>query len=88
MNGMEGKLEAKLDGKPGLAAMIINSVVMLGVLLAILAYSADRFNGGMSATGALAQQEVERERRDADLDRQLTEIRKQLEDLKKKDPAK
>jgi hypothetical protein len=78
MDGISREVGAKLDAKPGLGAMMINSVVIVGVILAVLAYAADRFNGGMSATGALAQQEVGRAERDAALDKQLKEIKLQL----------
>ena len=65
VDGLERELFAKLDTKPSIAAMIINTVIGIGIIIAILAFGGDRFDGGMSASGAYAHETVERERRDA-----------------------
>jgi hypothetical protein len=78
MTGLEREVLAKLDSKPGIGALVINTAVGISIIIAVLAFGGDRFNGGMSATGALTQQEGEQARRDADLDRQLKDIQRQL----------
>lgn len=82
MNALEREILAKLDAKPGHGALIGHTIATIGiiiaVLLTVLAIAGDRFDGGMTASGAFATQAVERERRDADLDRSITEMRRDL----------
>ncbi len=58
-----GPLELKIDSKPGmwkiLGAAGAAVVAALGMTFAVLALSGDRFDGGMSAAGALAEQQRE-----------------------------
>lgn len=78
MEGLENKLVGKLDSKPGLGALILNSIAIVAVLLAALSFAGDRFDGGMASTGLLAQQAVERERREAELDAKLEALRRDI----------
>ena len=65
-----GELEPiknRLDKVPGWAGhfAVIGAVfTALGIILAVLAFAGDRFNGGMSAAGALTQQKYDSDKRD------------------------
>lgn len=93
MDGIEKQLLAKLDGtktaidgKPGHGVMIAHTVAIIGLLaallLGVLTLAGDKFNAGMSVTGIMSQQEVERARREADLDDRMRRIENALIEMR------
>lgn len=76
-------LEAKLDNKPSHASLTGHTIAVILALLALLAFGGDRFTGGMSATGALAQTEVERKDREADLDKKIDILANEVAQLRR-----
>jgi hypothetical protein len=63
LNGKFGPIEQKIDAKPGMWKILgaAGGAVVAGltVTFAVLAFAGDRFDGGMSASGALAEQQRE-----------------------------
>lgn len=86
MDGLQREISAKLDDKPGNGALILHSIAIIGVILAVLALAGERFSGGMSATGALAQQIVEHERKYDAIMARLNSITEAKDDLVKESP--
>lgn len=83
MKGLEREVSAKLDGKPSHGWLIAHTLVILGAMIALLAFGGQQFIGGMGATGVVAQQTVERKEREDAVDRKLDELAKQIAELRK-----
>lgn len=83
MTGLERELLAKLDSKPGNTSLTGHTIAIIVAVVAVLAFGGAAFSGGMSATGVVAQQTIEREQREAEVDRQLMEIRRELRALRR-----
>lgn len=79
---VESRLNAKLDKLPTMDALRANiwgaALTILGVLLAIAAFAADRFDGGMSAGGLMDRYTSAQRERDAAQDKKLDEILRRL----------
>lgn len=82
MDGLQREVAAKLDGKPGHLSLIAHTLAVVVLIGSILAFGGDRFDGGMSASGAFAQQAVERERRDAEIDAKLDRLASEIAALR------
>lgn len=84
LNGVEREINAKLDGKPGHGGLIAHTVAIVALLGGLMAFGGDRFDGGMSASGAFATQIEAQASRDSDQDKKLDKILDRLEDLNDK----
>ena len=59
LEGANAGLQTKLDSKPGTWTVVGAIAGGVGAILAVLAFAGDRFDGGMSAAGALAGKQYE-----------------------------
>jgi tetrahydromethanopterin S-methyltransferase subunit G len=85
VNALEREISVKLDSKPGYGTMIGLTVAIIGIIVTVivgfLAFGGATFSGGMSASGAFADQLVERERREAATDRKIDELMREIRQL-------
>jgi hypothetical protein len=91
MSGLEREVSAKLDGKPNHAWLIAHTLVIIAALVALLAYGGQQFSGGMSATGVVAQQTMERKQREDAVDKKLDTLANEIAAMRKtpqKEPSR
>ena len=69
-----GRLDAELAKKPSTGALVGTAIAIVAVLLAALAFAANRFDAGVSAGGALAPYVTAQQQRDNAQDAKLDQI--------------
>jgi hypothetical protein len=83
VGGLEREINAKLDGKPGHGALIGHTVAIISLLgaliLGVLSFGSDRFDGGISVSGAIDSQLERQAARDKSQDEKLDLILQKLE---------
>lgn len=84
-DAVESRLSAKLDKLPTESALRNNiwgaAAAVLGVMLAVLAFGSDRFNGGLSISPALVAVQTEQNKTDATQDAKLAMMDRKLDIL-------
>jgi hypothetical protein len=77
-------LKTDLDRAPGWSgvfAVIGAMVTLVGLVLGVLAFAGDRFDGGMSASGALAADASNDAQRDKDQTKMIEDLSKKIDKL-------
>lgn len=91
-DAVESRLSAKLDKLPTASALRGNiwgaAAAILGVILAVLAFGSDRFNGGMGISPALIAVQSEQRKTDAMQDAKLEMMDKKLDILLERSTSK